>query len=655
MILKSGPLTQAELQAIWESSVDRGYREPLEAAGEGAGFEAWTQLFAQLERASQAVDVTTQALYISAWSGQSNPPAGGLHNATVTLTFARALQFSTPLVLGNGMIFVEEQQTDYGTDAGVTVATGRRYLLSSDLVFQPGEQGPFTVVATAEKPGYGYNNPRVGTLNLVDQPGTQFTNVGGTVTVTAQPAALNGPASTAFLIASNLPDMFIPEHVGQYVAFTAGSNAGKIARIVGFVPPNPPGFGSGAQLEIFYSLTLSSVSGTFQAGEALQLGASTGFGRVVGFEASTGRVGMVLVNGAAPVVGTTLLGRVSGATATVQVVLSATSPVAESGTAAWRILDWVADWGLTSTNLAQPSGGNSGLLDAIGSERNIGRAPGEDDGSYRDRVRQIADVVTPNAIRRALNRALSGLPWCLREVGTSNLPGWFYDGDLSPPGGSSNTSLISANDEASYDEDVFVLTGTSSQGASFDAGISAYDSGPFPSFFDGSGRFLGVPGSNDAVVLEDSSQDIAATGWFGSMKTPSGSPTSTMVFVRTSGMLPASLAGFRVRSLRTGALFPVTSGIVPNTVPQRRFRRYLDLTQFRGYFLVGVPRLSLQEFGYAYDKGATDGFDVQPFSAFYDGAPIGNAAVYLRTYYAVDAARAGGVGFDLYIEDIGCP
>ena len=33
-----GALTTADLQAIWEGSVDRSYREPLLTAGEGGGF-----------------------------------------------------------------------------------------------------------------------------------------------------------------------------------------------------------------------------------------------------------------------------------------------------------------------------------------------------------------------------------------------------------------------------------------------------------------------------------------------------------------------------------------------------------------------------------------------------------------------------------------
>src|SRR5581483_10658353 len=140
--IKSGPLTRAEIQSVWEGSVDKGYREPFLAAGEGRGFEVWTQYFAQLERASKAIDVTTQAMFISPWSGQTNPPAAGAAKATVTLSLSRTKLLDRLLVLGKGLVYVGEQTTDAGDGGGVTVATGRRYVLTEDLVFQPGEQGP---------------------------------------------------------------------------------------------------------------------------------------------------------------------------------------------------------------------------------------------------------------------------------------------------------------------------------------------------------------------------------------------------------------------------------------------------------------------------------------------------------------------------------
>src|SRR5579862_728738 len=130
---KVGALTQADLQAIWEGACDSSFTQPLEAAGEGNGFEAYTQMFAQWARVSQAVETTTQAMYILPSSGQSAPPAMRAHKATVQLTFTRSATspyVSWPIVIAPGTVFVEEQEPDWGDPAGVVVATGRRYLVT---------------------------------------------------------------------------------------------------------------------------------------------------------------------------------------------------------------------------------------------------------------------------------------------------------------------------------------------------------------------------------------------------------------------------------------------------------------------------------------------------------------------------------------------
>lgn len=627
--IKSGPITAAEIQAIWESVVDKSYRDPLLEAGEGGGFEAWTQLFEQLARASNAVDVTTQAMFISPWSGQSNPPAGGGARATVTLSFSRSGLVSKLLVLRAGTTIVSEVAQDEGENGPEEVITGRRYVLLEDLVLHPGDRGPVEAEAAAEFDGYGYNNPLPGTIRRIDQPGAGFDNELATVTVASQPAVSNGTASRARLRARNVPDMFVPDQVGQYVLFEAGANAGRIGRLSAFDAPVPPAFGSSVDLELLFSLQLSGVVGTFQEGEIVALASPAAFGIVVGdFDPAIGKLVVALRNGGTPAVGTTLAGGTSGATGTVMAVLHSSAFAAEApsggiGGASWRILDWVADWGLSVSNVESPSGGRAAMLDELGGERNIDRSPGEDDESYRARIREVGDVVSPNAIRRSLNRALGNVPWCFREVGSSYLPGWFFDGDGSPAGGDGNTSTAVANQLASYDEDVFLLTGA--------AGVGSFA-------FD------------ERVVLETTTFDAFAEGYFGRID-----GGVTFVFVRKSGRLPASFVGTRVRGLHSGATFNTTAGAIPAQSTARRFRRYFDLAQFRAFFLVGVPRLPLGESGFAFDVGPHSAFDAPPFVAAFDGQPWGNAPTYLRVYNALNDVRAGGVGFELYLEDIACP
>ena len=212
---KVGPLTQAELQAIWESTTDPSFWRPLERAGEGNGFEAYTQAWAQFARVSQAVDTTTQAMFILPWSGQSGPPSAGPQNAVAALSLQRSGHLDQSSILAAGTL-VEEQVTDWGIPEGVQVLTGRRYALDADLVFEPGEPGPLPATATAERPGYGYNNPRPGTLSVIGQPGTGFNNQLATVRGVNYPTPVAIAAiarARVFVDAVDEADAFVPQHV----------------------------------------------------------------------------------------------------------------------------------------------------------------------------------------------------------------------------------------------------------------------------------------------------------------------------------------------------------------------------------------------------------------------------------------------------------
>ena len=171
-----GPLQQSDLLGIWESVMDDGYTQPFVQAGDGKGMEAWNQSFAQLVRASSAVDVSMQSLFILPWSGQTNPHASGPNQATVTLSISRTGLVHQPLVLGAGFTWVDEVAQDWSATGTQNVVTGLRYSLSTDVVFEPGESGPLTVTATAERPGYGYNNPLPGSINAFENVGTGYGN-----------------------------------------------------------------------------------------------------------------------------------------------------------------------------------------------------------------------------------------------------------------------------------------------------------------------------------------------------------------------------------------------------------------------------------------------------------------------------------------------
>lgn len=87
----------------------------------------------------------------------------------------------------------------------------------------------------------------------------------------------------------------------------------------------------------------------------------------------------------------------------------------------------------------------------------------------------------------------------------------------------------------------------------------------------------------------------------------------------------------------------------PVVRPGDRWKVLLDFTEMRAFFLMGVPAFGLGDFG-AYDD--TDpGFDGE---AYLDGYALGDVALHAAVYSSLVRAKAGGVGFDLYIEADGC-
>lgn len=619
--VKNGPLTLDDIRQIWEGAVDTSYSEPLEQAGEGQGFEAWTQYFAQLARASEACDVNTQALYLLPSSAQSNPPASGARRATVSLAFTRGgatgqqLTYSDRVVvLDAGTTLVDEIATDWGPLpglGGVQVDTGLQYAMQAAVVFAPGDFGKRELQGRATKPGYGYNDPLPGALRRVAQPGAGYQNTGASVSLTG------GIAPRAVLTARNVPDMFLPSQVGQYVSFTTGANAGRIGRIVAYVAPDPVhNLGSGVVLECEQAVAVVPGTGTFAPspgapllftsaeGLALAYGADTGAGLSLVYRITSGTVQagdtVQVVNGPD--------------TATVVAVLQAFDWAAEIGTASWQVLDWANDLGIVVTNPLQPRGGKSAMLDMLGGERGVPRAAGEEgdvgDDRYRRRAAQVADVVSPNAIRRVLAKALDGAPYCFREAGDKTyLPGFYFDVDAY------DTNCL-----------LFAPVGTPTI---IPAGIPL-------EWRNAAGSFVGrgVSGGQDPH-----GHQILVLG----MRNPSR-------LAVVAGDVLVSPAG---------AVYPVSSLVDPTCRNGLRWHTWLDYEDMRAFFLVGLPPGNAGEFGFYWGDTTAHvgGFYDQTLepSNFYDGFPRDFYAAARAVWQDVERVRAGGVEWTMYIERVGCP
>ena len=622
----AGAYTFEELLAVLKSAADPEYLRPFFEAGYGSGLEAFEALLAVMQRVDEAINRTTQALYIRPWSGQTAPPAMGQVFATLEVQFTRTHRADLPMTLGAGAVLFEEVEIDAGETGGIEVRTGRRFTLTRDLTFLPGETGPLTAHVVSMRPSFGDANIAPGKLRGIYQPGATFQNTRATVVQTP---------SVARLQVQPEPDVIVPEHVGQYLEFVGGANSGVVRRIVGYerADPSVPHGGVALLAGTFVGRSVSTVpAGSFVIGETVEqydtLGPTLIARGIVLAVSTSGPPWYIIVehnNGAFQASAGTIgpiVGVQSSATFPVEDVTDTGKLTPELETAAWRIVPWAEGMGLCIANTGVATPGAIGVLDALGAERGIDRAPNEDDDSYRKRIAEIADVVSPNAIRRIGNRIWA--PWgaeiCLREVGSALLPGLYCDGS---PGNPLDLSRYA------YDFDGLLMSGAK-----------------VGEFFDG-----------ELVVQDNGGTHTTARVTSTLVAAPIGSPVPhpgvlTLEVANVRG--PGFQVGLPIVGDVSGAVF-TPAAIQYGLRIEDRFKLNLNYTEFRAFFLIGVPPSSLGEFGVPFDAPHPyNAFDAAPYLVFFDGFATTAAELYRATWQSIDRARAGGVSFDLYQESIGC-
>ena len=589
-----GYFTIDDLRAIWLSACDPLYTQPFMDAGDGGGLEAYNQAFAQYERVSQAINRTMQSLFVLPHSSQTSEPASGDQLAVATLEVSRQATFHVPVVFADRAVSVEEQVTDWSEDGPVQVLTGRRYYITGPIVFEPGVTGPLTTAIVAQVPGYSFNNPEPASISQFVQPGAGQSN--------ARASIVSGNGADT-LYTANEHATFVPGSIGQYVILSSPMNAGKIRRVSSYSPPSLVPMENGGSVGLAQDMVIMADPGAaYVVGEVVYGSATGAYGTLLSYNFDTGlcvverKLGIFAVGdwlvgdtssvfttiegistvgtlvalklgiplgmwlagelvtdtvtgatgtflylendwailqplGGTFVAGNPAIGSVSTVTLTPVLVGVEPSLVDEAGVVTWRVLRWADDLGFAASNPASPTGGRLGMLDELGRERQIARHTGEADDSYRRRIGKLPDVVSPNAIRRAIARFMSPHGWVgeFRDVGTAQLPGFFYDVPVSD-----------------------------------------------------------APGYSCAWDMD-----------------------------------------FTAR-------------------PADRFKVLLDYVDFRAYFMVGVPRTGLGEFGFAYDAHPLGFYDIAPLADYYDGAPVGEGAFNQGLWNDVTARKAGGVGFDFY-------
>lgn len=481
-------LTKSDLLAEWRGAVDPEYGRNLVEKGEGNGLEVYAQLAEQLARVSTSAEVSSQSLYVTEWSGQTAPPAGEARKAVGVVKLSRTKAPEIPLVLQAGVVLADLTE-DWSADGTTVVPTGRRYAVQVAGVLPPSEMGPVDVPIAATLSGHGGNGALPGGIRGIIQLGRVLAGTG---------ASVIAGEGVHRLIGSSRPDSPILGLVGQYIRFTAGSNVGRVFRVVGFDSGTPPSLGT-ANLAATTSALISGSAGTFLPGEEVTQGSL----RFAFLGISSDRIVLDRVAGFTELVAGLVVGTLSGAIANIDSVDVPAGLIAETGSAEWTSLDWVADLGVEVTNDESPSGGTADVLGEIGRERGVLRAPGENLETYRQRVNALPDVVTPKAVKRAVNRVLApfGMTACLREVGSAKFRGLFFDGDPSNTNG--DVAFAYDFDFAAQPRDRFKLlldytefrafglvgvppSDLGEFGVAFDAGPhNAFDAPPDLVFFDG--------------------------------------------------------------------------------------------------------------------------------------------------------------------------
>lgn len=488
-------LTFTDILDLWKSTTEESYHRPILDAGDGFGLEVVTQGINVDAIVSEAIEQTLQTMYVLPHSSQTYPQAHGEAKATCTLSFSRTMHIDLPLILRKGQL-VEQIDTDWSPSGGVQVQTGRRYKILADVIFNVGESGPKTVSAEAEYAGDGFNLRVLGTITGLVYSGAGFNGRLASVSVVAAGPLTSG-TSELKIIAKKANDVFSPDHAGQYLKFVDGTNIGKIVRIDSYASP---GASDGGAVKLDTLLQIRTSASTPSAavivtGTSVQLQTA---GSVVTIE---GKLIAQYVNGSSyywlirvktynPSTYSTVTKLVDPAQPTVSWPLTSMeyevmSVVADTYSA-WKVLDWVDDFGLTCVDTTLPTGGKFAILDAHGDDKRVYRQLGEVDDDYAQRVATLADNISPAALKRKLTAIWepTGKTARLVETESTDFPGMFLD--------------VDALDRASpFDEsdDYKILVDERTMRGYFIAEVPRVSTGDFGLVLDGDGAMSALDGS----------------------------------------------------------------------------------------------------------------------------------------------------------------
>jgi len=202
-------LTADQLLNVLRASVDEAYLEPLENEDDGAGFDVYQSIATMLERASVAVDVSTQAMYIYLHSIQSSPPGSGGVQATGRLSITRASPTDGDVILLEGDLLIVQI-----VGPGGNVVDEFQVEVSADYIIAEGKNGPHAVYIRSVRVGYHGNVGASEGRSVAFLERITKTLSGITTTVANE------------ITDSGVDDQFDDGDVNSWVRFTSGPNIG---------------------------------------------------------------------------------------------------------------------------------------------------------------------------------------------------------------------------------------------------------------------------------------------------------------------------------------------------------------------------------------------------------------------------------------------
>jgi len=204
--------TKTQLIETWRDAFDESYTVPLEDEDDGRGVDVIYGFAAVMERASQGIETTTQAMYINPHSEQTAPPAAGAAKATGTLFLTRTVPAHGTVELKEGDLL---EVTQLGTK-GETLVVAEIELSADVTLVASAVDVPAAVVAV--RAGYQSNS---GVRQSVRFKSRTIFTIDGVTTAGATNTLTDTGGDDRF--AEGMDE-------GVFVQFVTGANAGTTPR-----------------------------------------------------------------------------------------------------------------------------------------------------------------------------------------------------------------------------------------------------------------------------------------------------------------------------------------------------------------------------------------------------------------------------------------